>query len=247
MTSPEFEEAVRESKTLIIPISSIEQTGRHCPVGTDFLVAQAVASRIAEKSHSIAAPTIPYGDALELDFWPGTIDVGSEALAIYVEAVARGFIRHGIKNIVFLCTHSLNVKSVDMVCRKLHREGYGTCIVDWWKAVAAVASGDSLSEEPSGHGGEIITSVAMALFPDLVQLEKATDEDSLPGLAYVARHMPGTPFIDYGDFRDYCASGAWGRVKGIASAEKGRTWVSKAIEASAEFIDESIRNRADQI
>jgi creatinine amidohydrolase len=240
MTSLEFNKAVRESGTVIIPISSIEQTGRHCPVGTDFLVAQAVAKQIAEKSNSVVAPTIPYGDALELDFWPGTIDVGSKALSIYIEAVARGFLRHGMRNIVFLCTHSLNIKCVDMLCRTLHREGFGACAIDWWKAVSLAAAGDTLSEQPTGHGGEIITSVALALFPDLVRLEDATDEASLPHLDYISRHMPGAPFIDYGDFRDYCDSGAWGRVRGIANAEKGKKWITKAVELSANFINESL-------
>jgi creatinine amidohydrolase len=238
LTSPEFEKALADYKMIILPVASIEQTGSHCPLGTDLFVAGKVAAELAAKAGGLAAPAIPYGDTLELDFWPGTVNVPPGVLGPYLEAVARSFIRRGEVSIVFLCTHSLNLKSVDLLCRRLHAEGYRVCAIDWWKAVGMAAKGQTTSREPQGHGGEIISSVMLAIAPQLVHLEAAEDEDSLPGLSYAGSHMPGSPFIAYGDFREYCRSGAWGEVSQISDAEKGRLWMDKAIEACSAFLKE---------
>ncbi len=244
LTSPDFADAVRERPTVVLPLASVEQTGRHCPLGTDLFVAREAAARIAALAPCIAAPAIPYGDTRELDFWPGSVDVPPDVLGPYVEAVARSFLRQGFTGIVFLCTHSLNLKTVDLLCRRLHGEGHAVCAIDWWKVVGEAAAGETDSEEPRGHGGEVITSVAMALVPDRVRLGEADDAPSLPGLARVGKRMPGAPFVEYGDFREYCRSGAWGRVRDTATAEKGRRWLERALGACAEFVREFAARRA---
>lgn len=236
MTSLRFAEVLARCDTLILPLGSVEQTGRHCPLGTDLLVAEAVAGRIAEAADCLTTAPLPYGDTLELDFWPGTIDVPPAVLGPYLEAVARSFLRQGFANIAFLCCHSLNMKTVDLLCRRLHREGYGVCAVDWWKTAGDAARGETSSAEPFGHGGEVISSIAIALAPGLVDMAAAVDAPSAPGLARVAAHPLGSAFVAYGDFRDYCATGSWGSAGEAASAEKGARWLERAVRASADFI-----------
>ncbi len=236
MTSPRFAEALTRCDTLILPLGSVEQTGSHCPLGTDLFVAQAVSALLAEKADCLTTAPIPYGDTFELDFWPGTVHVDPPVLGSYLEAVARSFLKQGFSNIVFLSCHSLNMKTVDLLCRRLHREGFGVCAIDWWKAAGDAARGETRSKEPFGHGGEVISSVMKALAPDLVDFAEADDGDSLPGLAKVAAHPLGSAFVAYGDFRDYCRGGAWGEVSGSASAENGARWLSRAVDALAALI-----------
>lgn len=243
MSSPRFAEAVARCDTLILPLGSVEQTGDHCPLGTDLYVAEAVSALLAEKADCLTTAPIPYGDTFELDFWPGTVHVDSPILGSYLEAVARSFLKHGFANIVFLSCHSLNMKTVDLLCRRLHREGYGVCAIDWWKAAGDAARGGTESKEPFGHGGEVISSIMRALAPELMDMDRARDEASLPGLGRVAAHPLGTAFVSYGDFRDYCVRGSWGEVRGTASAGKGEKWLSTAIDSLAELILEWKKNR----
>ena len=247
MTSPAFAEAVARCDTLILPIGSMEQTGRHCPLGTDLIVADKVSALLAEKANCLVAAPIPYGDTFELDFWPGTVHVEAPVLGSYIESVAISFLKQGFANLVFFCCHSLDMKAIDLVCRRLHREGHGVCAIDWWKAAGDAARGETSSSEPYGHGGEVISSILLALAPELMDMESATDEPSLPGLARVAAHPLGTAFVAYGDFRQYCLSGAWGQVREAASAEKGARWLSRAVAASADFIDEWRKDRIPDI
>ncbi len=243
MTSPTFADAVARCDTLILPIGSVEQTGRHCPLGTDLIVAERVSALLAQKANCLVAAPIPYGDTFELDFWPGTVHVDAPVLGSYIESVATSFLRQGFANLVFFCCHSLDMKAIDLVCRRLHREGHGVCAIDWWKAAGDAAKGETSSAEPFGHGGEVISSILLALAPEFMDMESATDEPSLPGLASVAAHPLGSAFVAYGDFRQYCLSGAWGQVREAASAEKGARWLSKAVEASAGFIDKWRKGR----
>ncbi len=247
MTSPRFAEAITRCDTLILPLGSVEQTGNHCPLGTDLYVAQAVSALLAEKADCLTTAPIPYGDTFELEFWPGTIHVDSPVLGSYLEAVARSFLKQGFFNIVFLSCHSLNMKTVDLLCRRLHREGWGVCAIDWWKAAGDAARGETKSKEPFGHGGEVISSIMKALAPDLVDLGNADDKASLPGLGKVVAHPPGSAFVAYGDFRDYCLTGTWGEVSGTASAEMGKRWLTKAIESLAELIIEWRKNNKPSV
>lgn len=239
LTSPLLALALKRCDAVILPLGSVEQTGNHCPLGTDLIVAEKASNEIAVLADCLVAPPLPYADTLELDFWPGTVHAGPEALSPYLEAAARSYLRMGFSTLVFLACHSLNMKTVDLLCRRLHAEGANVCAIDWWKAAGAAASGETESEEPFGHGGEVITSVMLALAPELVDLASATDEASRPGLSRVLAHQLGSPFVSYGDFRDYAKSGAWGRVKATARAEKGRRWFDRAVRDCSSFILET--------
>ena len=58
------------------------------------------------------------------------------------------------------------------------------------------------------------------------------------GLAFALAHGPGSAFLAYGTFGDYCRSGTWGEVKAVASADRGRVWIDRAIADAARFIGE---------
>ena len=55
MTSPETAEALKKTNLAIIPIGSVEQHGKHLPMGTDYYAAEALARRTA--SSSISSPS----------------------------------------------------------------------------------------------------------------------------------------------------------------------------------------------
>ncbi len=239
LTSPQLASALKRFDAIILPLGSVEQTGAHCPLGTDLIVAEKASLAIAERANCLVAPPLPYADTLELNFWPGTVHAGPEVLSPYLEAAARSYLRMGFSTLIFLACHSLNLKTVDLLCRRLHAEGANVRAIDWWKAAGNAAGGETDSVEPFGHGGEVITSVMLALAPELVDLASATDEASLPGLSRVAAHQLRSPFVSYGDFRDYTKSGAWGEVKATATAEKGRRWFDIAVVTCATFIRES--------
>jgi creatinine amidohydrolase/Fe(II)-dependent formamide hydrolase-like protein len=55
MTGPQFARAVAACDTVLLPLASIEQGGRHCPLGAGLIAAEAVACRIADAADRAVA------------------------------------------------------------------------------------------------------------------------------------------------------------------------------------------------
>lgn len=240
MTSPEFKKAAAKSGAVIIPLGSLEQLGQHGPLGTDWFVASDISAILGERTETLVAPAVPFGDTLELDFWPGTVCIDSDILTSFYYSIAKSFLKHGIKKVIFLNCHSLNLRSADAACRTLHTEGFSTCIIDWWKVAFQVSDkiiDSALSE--NGHGGETITSVIMALRSSLVDVTNGANERPKKALAYYGKHSlnSGSAFRVYADFRKYCKSGAWGDTS-LSTEEKGKLIIHESLYKIAEFIRE---------
>ncbi len=238
MTSAELHAAAVAGKTVIVPVASTEILGHHGPLGGDVFVADEVSRRLAVQVGGVAAPTIPVGDASDMMSWPGTLTIRPDVLAAFYEDVCRSLAHHGFRRIVFLTAHLGNLTAVAACAKALRREGVLVAQIDWWRAAAGAAP-DLLTtkKDPTGHGGEVITSVLMALRPDLVDVSLARDSEPEPALR---RHLPhtvisGGPFYTYPGFQDFTASGAWGDLT-HASAEKGAAILDRAIPFIAEFI-----------
>jgi creatinine amidohydrolase/Fe(II)-dependent formamide hydrolase-like protein len=77
---PEVERGLRQ--LLVVPVGSLEQHGPHLPLDTDTRIAVAVARRACSGRAGVAlAPALPIGASGEHAAFPGTLSIGSEALA----------------------------------------------------------------------------------------------------------------------------------------------------------------------
>lgn len=233
MTGPAYAQKVRESPAVLLPLASQEILGTHGPLGADLLVSNHITPQIAEKTRCLYAPAIPYGDTLELGGWEGTVHIDSRLLEGYCEAVARAFLqRDKAEAMVFIAYHSLNLKAVDAVCRKLKHEGYVVLAVDWWRA-AGQCGKKWIRDQAGGfgHGAELTTSVLMALESDTLQQPLPSGEPPMNGLSRAQKHQfnRGDAFQAYGNFSEYCKTGAWGDLAG-ASQEKGLLIINETVE-----------------
>ncbi len=243
MTARAYRERVAEAPAVLLPLGSVEVLGAHGPLGADCLVARSVSLLVAQRTGCLVAPTIAYGDTMELSDWPGTVCVPADVLENYYYAVAKSYLTKGaVKNLVFLNFHSLNHGAANAACRRLQHEGHRVFLVDWWKTVGQ-NRGDLLADQEngSGHGGEMITSVVMAVRGDLVRMEQAQNEPPREALKYYGKYLmnSGSPFVAYGDFHDYCESGAWGDTS-HATPEKGAELIRRAVRAISDFLMESM-------
>jgi len=243
MTSGEYRERIAGAPAaVLLPLGSIEVLGTHGPLGADYLVSRSVPLLVARRTGCLVAPPIAYGDTMELSDWPGTVCVPADVLENYYYAVAKSYLTKGAaKKLVFLNFHSLNHNAANAACRRLQHEGHRVFLVDWWKTVGQ-NRGDLIEDQQNGggHGGEIITSVVMAVRADLVKTEQAQNETPHEALKYYAKYLmnSGSPFSAYGDFHDYCDGGAWGDIS-HATPEKGAELIRRAVGAISDFLIES--------
>lgn len=243
MTGSTYSQRLKEAPGVLLPLCSQEILGTHGPLGADLLVSDHVTPLVARQTGCLFAPAIPYGDTLELAGWAGTVHIDSRLLEGYCEAVARSLLSGGQGTaLVFIAYHSLNLKAVDAVCRKLKHEGHTVLAVDWWRA--AGQAGKALLKDQAngfGHGAELTTSVLMAMDAGLVAQPLPDGELPKEGLTSALKHQfnRGDAFQAYGNFEEYCDSGAWGNLSG-ASAEKGAHIIREAVRLIAGVITDVI-------
>lgn len=173
MTWKEVEEAFKKDPVVIVPLGSMEEHGPHSITG-DFLAATEIAKRVAEKTENLYIPTIPFGNSEYFRGYPGTISLSQQTVISLLEDVCTSLIEHGITKILFFNGHAGNAPAVDQVARKIRRERkIMVASMDLWQMLTPKQKEDIYKEDkdPSGHGGEPLSSVMSYLFPNDMRMD----------------------------------------------------------------------------
>jgi creatinine amidohydrolase len=162
MSSSELRRTVeRGSRTVVIPFGSVEHHGGHLPVGSDALLADFVGETVAGRLDAVLAPTIRVGYAEQHLSRMGTLSVPADTLRDTASNVAYSLIRHGFRVIALISTHGANRPALEESARQLNERHPDV--------VACAPSGD-VGQDPGQHSGGWLTSVMLAIRPDLVDL-----------------------------------------------------------------------------
>jgi len=155
--------------TLIVPLGSTEQHGPHLPLDTDTRIATAVAGALAQQmpAENLVAPAIPYGASGEHQGFPGTISIGTEALATVLIEYGRSACDWADR-LVFVNGHGGNLDALRTAVRLLRAEGRD---VGWCSC--SVTDADA-------HAGDMETSVLLHLSPELVRTRDAAPGNTEP-------------------------------------------------------------------
>ncbi len=219
MLRHEFEEAVTQAPVVIVPVGSVEQHGPHCPMDVDisapFHMAAEVARRV-EDFPVIVAPPIWSGFTHYNMGFAGTISLRLETFQALVADVCRSIHANGFERIVTLNGHGGNAAPCRAVSWQLAEEDVFTLSFSWWDAVAAELREWSATCEGVGHGGEWETAVQLHLRAQMVDMERASADDSLTA------PLEGLPFAEFAERRRDTAAGTGIMGDALAaSAEKG--------------------------
>jgi creatinine amidohydrolase/Fe(II)-dependent formamide hydrolase-like protein len=178
-TSPEIEAIVGSDALVIQPIASVEQHGPHLPCYTDSLVADGLVARaIALTPVDVnvwSLPVIAYGKSNEHLGFPGTIALSAETLIAVCRDVGRSVARSGFRKLAFVNGHGGQPHLLEMVARDI-REETGLMVFPLFPYRLGVPEGvvSSPEEEALGiHGGELETSLVLALHPESVHMDRA--------------------------------------------------------------------------
>jgi mycofactocin precursor peptide peptidase len=211
-----FPDAANRRGVLVIPIGSTEQHGAHLPLGTDTMIAVALAERLRDEHPEVTvAPAIAYGSSGEHQDFAGTLSIGQTALESVIVELVRSA-SHSFQRILLLNAHGGNAGPVARGVEILRAEGRDTQV---WSP-AAVWSGDA-------HAGHLETSVMLAIDPGAVRTERAAVGNTEPlaallptmvanGVAAVSTNGilgdPTTADADVGEHLIHAAVAALGRL-----------------------------------
>lgn len=192
-------------RTLLIPVGSLEQHGPHLPLDTDSRIAGAVADRIHQLRPDVGlAPPVAYGASGEHAGFPGTLSIGTDALALLVVEL----VRHASDEwdrVMVLNGHGGNADGLHLASQACAREGRPFTVHH-----LAVPGADA-------HAGRTETSLLLHLAPTAVRLDQARPGDTRP----LARILPD---LRANGVRRLSPSGVLGDPAGASAAEGERSF-----------------------
>jgi creatinine amidohydrolase len=155
----------------LIALGAIEQHGPHLPLGTDMLLAQELARRVAESSSRpfVIAPVPGASLSQHHLSFAGTVTLDEETLRGHLDALVAAYTRMGLDQVAIFSAHGGNFSFL---------ESYGRAQPNVlafsdrrrFFAVATEAAREVGLDVPATdeHAGVIETSQALAVFPTLV-------------------------------------------------------------------------------
>ncbi|WP_121741120.1 creatininase family protein [Natronorubrum halophilum] len=208
--------------TALLPVGSTEQHGPHAPVGTDTIVARAIAAAADRTlpTETVVLPPLPVGVAPYHGPFPGTLSVSPETLRSYARDVVTSLEGTSVETVVFVNGHGGNGETLGHLARSLTNSSSNDLAVYLWEWMRAV-------DDHVGHAGELETSVLLHVCPDDVGEPVAGDAtawDSTVDGGVVHHFTDG--FSENGAVGDATA----------ASAEQGEDVFETAVDALASFV-----------
>jgi len=172
MTSEEFAQAMKKTDMVIIPIGSVEQHGKHLPLGTDFYSANETAKLIAQQVDVLVAPVLMLGLAKYHMGFPGTMTLSPETFEAVLYESAQSLISHVIKKIMLYNGHGGNNQSVSKVVYKINQTTSAVAV--WLNNITPLKNANPPDFPPyDWHAGVSETSEMLYLTPSLVVMSKA--------------------------------------------------------------------------
>ncbi|WP_062014145.1 creatininase family protein [Aureimonas sp. AU4] len=230
----------------ILPVAATEQHGAHLPLGTDALIGEAMAERtLSLLPGDVAATLLPVqriGASDEHLAFPGTLSIGSRAMASLVEAIGTGLLASGFRRLVVVSSHGGNSAAVDIAALALRRMGL-LCAAASWSRFGLPETGWPGTEIAHGvHGGAVETALMLHFHPELVRLDRVADFPSLQAeLERENRHLRAHGRLGFGWLAgDLNPIGTVGDAR-LATAEIGAHIARHQAALCAEFVAEVAR------
>jgi len=239
MSWPEAKEYFTRSDIAILPVGSNEQHGPQNPLGTDYLIAGALAEETAKRTGVVCLPTVPFGvSSHHKQLW-GTVFISPGVFKEYLKEACLALSYYGVKKIVIVNGHGGNLPALSELARELRGSGVFVSVFQWWPAAAKLLP-DLFDVEERKHASAEETSVNLTLHRHLVDMSKAVDDEQ-------RRHPTQVEGITLPlDTMDFSQSGVWGKST-TASVEKGRKDLEAVIAELVKHVNLLKNAKADEL
>ncbi len=235
----------------VLPVAATEQHGPHLPLSVDSVLADGIVAaslpHLAPELSVLFLPTQAVGLSPEHARFTGTLTLRAETVLRLWTEIGESVAAAGVRKLLLFNSHGGQVSVMDLVARDLRaRLNVLVYSCSWFNLPLHDAQGQDLNalfsaeEHRFGiHGGEIETSMMLALLPQRVQMDQA-------------RHFASTaqaraqqfPILGNGrsaklgwQTQDHHPAGAIGNAA-AATAAKGEALVQAAGRALAQLLAE---------
>jgi len=172
LTAPQLSAARdRCGGVCIIPIGSLEKHSEHLPTGNDSLMAHAHAVEAARRESAVVLPTLYYTQVHQAKNAVGAIAIRTSLLMELLENICDEVARNGFKKIIIFNEHGGNRYWIPAAITEMGGKDKDYLVAlyrgEWDAGLSELRD----SDVPEEHGGELETSIALALHPDCVDMK----------------------------------------------------------------------------
>jgi len=228
----------------VLPLGAHEQHGPHLPFETDTLIAEGIVGRL--KTALPAGLSVSFLPAESVGYSLEHTDVEGTKTLSFAEAanrwlgIAEGLAKQGIRKFVMLNAHGGNSPVISVVATEARVRFAMLAVATSWTRFGVPDGVITPEEKAIGiHGGDIETSVMLALHPDKVDMAKAADFPSRQTEFTVRfRHLRAYGPHAFGwKMSDLNAEGVAGNAA-AATAEKGEALITHAVKGLVELLED---------
>lgn len=228
----------------VLPLGAHEQHGPHLPFETDTLIAEGIVGRL-----KIALPAglpVTFLPAESIGYSIEHMDVEGTKTLAFDEAVnrwlgiAEGLAKQGNRKFVMLNAHGGNSPITSIVATEARVRFGMLAVATSWTRFGLPDGVVTPEEKAIGiHGGDIETSVMLALHPDRVDMTKAEDFPSRQTeFAVRFKHLRAYGPHAFGwKMSDLNTKGVAGNAA-AATAEKGEALIAHAVKGLVELLED---------
>ena len=236
---PAFRDLTRAQTVAVLPLGALEAHGPHLPLGTDLVIAEAMARAGAERLSRrdcgvVLLPAMPFAPAPFAAAFAGTIDASGAGTEAIIEAVAASAVRHGVSLTAIANAHhdpahvaairaAVSTSSHPIVFPDLTRRRWASRLTEEFQSGAC-------------HAGRYESSVLLAAAPHLVDVARMRELSANPHSLVDAIQRGDGTFVAAGGPDAYFGWPA------DASAEEGRAIVDALGAILEEAVVEYLQN-----
>lgn len=230
---PEIETLVERGESLcVLAVGATEQHGRHLPLATDTIIADAVCAEASARTGAPLLPTLSVTSSqAHTTKWPGTLALSPRTLIRVVVEIARWVRASGFTKLLIVNGHVGNVAPLRVAVDEIRHAGeLRVGLADWFDLTAAIAA--FVTEDAvDWHAHRAETALMLHLRPDLVRSEAIDDDpDRTQGLV-----------LSY-TVAETSRDGLTGRPS-LATAEEGARLFDEVVSALVERIEAGRREQ----
>lgn len=170
-TWQELESMSSKPLLAVLPLGSLEQHGLHAPLGTDLIIAEALAASLTSE-RTLHLPSVPVGVSEYHRHFFGSLWVSPEILKQYVGAIIKSLKYHGINYVLIVNGHGGNREPLREMARYLQLKGdYHVFVWTWFEAIEPKII-EIFGRRPPLHADEAETAMLMAVDEAVVRKDK---------------------------------------------------------------------------
>lgn len=174
LTFGDIEKYLKVSKSILIPIGSMEQHSRALPLASDTFIAENITKEVTKRKKWLIGPTINigYSDKPQPFMkFAGTISYLPKTLVLELTDYIFSLYWHGFRNFYIINAHGGNNKFIKTATKKLKKK-LPKCkifLYNWWEIDKVKKFCSTVGENALGHAGTIESALALYLFPNKVR------------------------------------------------------------------------------